>query len=119
MDNRQSTVASSNRVGDICVVAIIIDRCRCDGENVNRCCLNPGHISFLYDLNGRSPVPHYKSCDKRAILAIVFCPARSHRHCRRLTTYDQADASVTRFQQCIQIFIYYECRTKVHTKNKN
>jgi len=34
-------------VGDMCLVVIIIDRCRCDGDDLNRCCPNPRLVSFL------------------------------------------------------------------------
>ena len=36
------------RVVDICLVVIIIDRCRCDGDKTSRCYLIPGHVSFLW-----------------------------------------------------------------------
>jgi len=36
------------RVFDICLVVIIIDRCRCKGNETSRCYLIPGHVSFLW-----------------------------------------------------------------------
>ena len=65
-------------VVDICLTVIITDRRRCEGDETNRCYLNPGHVSF--SRLGRKPLRLlYPRLDKTYhIRACIFVVRRDH-----------------------------------------